>query len=315
MIEPLAVNFTENSATFDGGVIFFEDGTNQNQMCFGPIERNCSIEFSSWIDVNSLNFENNRAERAGRIFYGGNLDTCTPIINGYPDHYQRALNVISSVSNMNVSANNYNDNTTSNVSSDPLQVCICKSDNMVTCDYKEIETVRGREFTFPAVIVGQGLGAVPSAVRISLDNNAQTGPPTQRIQRTGKACTNIAYNFFAESDTTVVTLFPDTGICREFGIGGTPINITFLPCPSGFMKTGSRCACEERLQHFNAVCNVDDETIQWISASNRFWMGVLFENASNESTYQGLILHSGCPLDYCVDDPVPITLDNLDISM
>ena len=215
MIEPLAVNFNENSATFDGGVIFFEDGTNQNQMCFGPIERNCSIEFSSWIDVNSLNlnFENNSTERAGRIFYGGNLDTCTPIIGGWPFCGLQALYVIARISNVNVSANNYNDNTTSNVSSDPLQVCICNNDISVFCKSTEIETVRGRAFTFPAVIVGQGLGAVPSAVRISLDNDAQIGSPAQCIQRTGKACTNIAYNFFAESDTTVVT--PQTLVSVE----------------------------------------------------------------------------------------------------
>ena len=222
------------------------------------------------------------------------------------------MNLIAGVSNVNVNVNNYNDNTTSNVSSDPLQVCICKSESMVICDDIEIETVRGREFTLPAVIVGQDLGTISSAVRISLDNNTQLGSPAQRIQPTGKACTNITYNLFAENDNTVVTLFPDDGLCRD--TGSTMISIIFLPCPSGFVKNGSGCVCEERLQRFNAVCNVDDETIQWTSASNRFWIGALFENASNESTYQGLILHSSCPLDYCFDDPVPITLDNLDIQ-
>jgi hypothetical protein len=43
-------------------------------------------------------------------------------------------------------------------------------------------------------------------------------------------------------------------------------------------------------------------------------LGALYENDSNASTYQGLILHTGCPFDYCVDHPVPITLDNLDIQ-
>ena len=39
-------------------------------------------------------------------------------------------------------------------------------------------------------------------------------------------------------------------------------------------------------------------------------MGALYKNDSSESTYEGLILHSGCPF----DTPVPITLDNLDIQ-
>ncbi len=39
-------------------------------------------------------------------------------------------------------------------------------------------------------------------------------------------------------------------------------------------------------------------------------MGAVYNNGS----YEGLILHSGCPLDYCVDTPVSITLDDLDIQ-
>ena len=204
LIEPLAVNFVENSAILGGGVIFFEDDA--NQMCFrSQITQDCFVELSSIIISNiGLNFNNNSAERAGRIFYGGHLDTCTPIIGGWPFSDGQALNLIAGVSNVNVNVNNYNDNTTSNVSSDPLQVCICKSDGMVICDDKEIETVRGREFILPAVIVGQGLGTISSAVRISLDNNTQLGSPAQRIQPTGKACTNITYNLFAENDNTVV---------------------------------------------------------------------------------------------------------------
>ena len=43
-------------------------------------------------------------------------------------------------------------------------------------------------------------------------------------------------------------------------------------------------------------------------SSNTFWMGTVYDNGS----YDGIILHSGCPLDYCVDTPVNITLDDLD---
>ena len=106
-----------------------------------------------------------------------------------------------------------------------------------------------------------------------------------------------------------MTLFPDNGPCRDFVIGRISISVTFLPCPNGFIKNGSECVCEESLHRFDAFCDVDDETIQW--TSNRFWMGALYEN---KSTYQGLILHAGCPFNFCVNTPVPITLDNLDIQ-
>ena len=316
LLEPLMATFSENSAKASGGVVFYYDDTCANQMCVEYPDRFfCFIEFSTEDIINiRLNFTNNSAEIAGRIFYGGYLDKCTPLVNGKPYYnvvYHEALNLISSMSNVNIDISNYNDNTTSNVSSDPLQVCICESDGL-ECDRIKTEIVVGREFTFPAVIVGQGLGAFPSAVRISLDSDAQLGSPLHRIQSTGKACTNITYSLFSEKNNTMVTLFPDNGPCRDLGIGHLRINITFLPCPNGFVKNGSECVCEERLQKFNAVCYVSTNSIQW--TSNRFWMGAIYGNYSDESSYQGLILHSGCPLDYCVDNPVPITLDNLDIQ-
>ena len=84
----------------------------------------------------------------------------------------QALDIIASISNMNVNVSDYKDNTTSNVSSDPLQVCICESDSLASCEHGEIRKVRGREFILQAVIVGQGLGAISSDVRVSLEDDA-----------------------------------------------------------------------------------------------------------------------------------------------
>ena len=317
LTEPLTANFVENSVTMSGGAIFFDDNTSGCQsICFAALsnrlsQQNCPIQLSSRANIR-LNFDNNTADIAGRVLYGGNLDTCRISVGKYIYDYH-PLNTIASISNLNVNVN-YQDNTTSNISSDPLQACICKRNSLKCNDAIEIETVRGREFTLQVVIVGQGMGAIPSAVRISLDNSVQLSSAAQRIQATGKRCTNISYSLFAESNATRVTLFPDDGPCRNIGVGPTLINIIFRPCPNGFIQNGSECVCEERLQvdRFKAFCNISDGSIEWIS--NLFWMGALYENDSNESTYEGLILHRGCPLDYCVATPVPITLDNLDIQ-
>ena len=313
LTEPLTANFVENSATVSGGAIFFEDNNSARQSCITIVERfqigsppNCFIELSSKHNIR-LNFDNNAADVAGRIFYGGNLNICRILVGGTPDF--APLETITLISNLNDNYNNYKNNTTSNVSSDPLQVCICKGDGLI-CDNLQMEAVRGREFILRAVIVGQGQGAVPSAVRISLDNSVQLSSAFQRIQNTGKTCTNISYSLLAESNTTEITLFPDNGPCRDFGIGRTLITVTFLPCPNAFVQTGFECVCVQRLQSFNALCNISDGSIKW-SSGNMFWMGALYDN---DSTYKGLILHRGCPLDYCVATPVPITLDNLDIQ-
>ena len=172
----------------------------------------------------------------------------------------------------------------------------------------------GRDFVLPAVIVGQAFRASPSDVRISLNNDAQLGSASQRIQPTGNSCTNITYSLSSEKNNTQITLFPENGRCNSGDsiIGRLTLNVVFLPCPQGFVKNGSECICEERLQTFKALCNVNGNSIQW--TSNRFWVGAIYKNDSDISTYQGLILHSGCPLDYCLNTPVPITLDNLDIQ-
>ena len=74
----------------------------------------------------------------------------------------------------------------------------------------------------------------------------------------------------------------------------------------------SECVCDLRLQMLKAKCNVSDNSIERVSESNPFWIGIV----NDSGTYQGLILYSqsGCPFDYCVDNPVKITLDNLDVQ-
>lgn len=95
--QPLVANFTENSASMTGGVIFFDDRVfPSSQSCARfPKKFNCFVEFSSR-DIR-LNFDNNSAEIAGRLFYGGRLDTCTPVVSGLPAKRSQALNIIANI--------------------------------------------------------------------------------------------------------------------------------------------------------------------------------------------------------------------------
>ena len=127
------------------------------------------------------------------------------------------------------------------------------------------------------------------------------------MQDVGKECTPIVYNLSSNKNKTDLILFPD-GPCRDTQKSRTIITINFLPCPNGFTLDGSECVCELRLQKYTNSCNVDNNSI--MRDSNTFWMGAVYENG----TYGGLILHSGCPFDYCIDTPVLIELDNVDIQ-
>ena len=316
LVSPLQANFIRNSAIQNGGAISF-DRLFTLPRCFSQsitsIFVSCPILLSSRSDI-ELGFINNSAGSAGTALYGGEFDTCSISVGGVRDicgnviggtriAESATIDYIRSISSI-VS----NDSVTSDIASYPTMVCSCKTGQIVcplSFDYNNIKLVRGQELTLQVATVGQGRGAVPSAVRINLQNNVQIAP-SQRIQTTSKGCTSISYRLSGKMNTTMIKLAPDNSVCPSASIE-VSVPITFLPCPDGFALRGPECTCEERLEQLNATCNVDDSSIER-SSSNTFWIGALYVNG----TYEGLITHSRCPFDYCVDTPVNFTLDNVD---
>ncbi len=103
-------------------------------------------------------------------------------------------------------------------------------------------------------------------------------------------------------------LFPD-GPCRDTGIARREVNVTFLPCPDGFILVETECKCDRRLNVFNVSCNVDTRTIK--REENNFWVMAIYDNYS----YQGLLLHNArCPFDFCIETAVEINLKDPDIQ-
>jgi hypothetical protein len=322
--EPLQADFVNNNGKDYGGAIFIEDELtiskclalnnkrlpeSRQEICFDfiMINLNCTDLNMSAIQ---LKFVNNTAGIAGTIIHGGNLDLCKFVYtSNCPIHSMKymdnAIQVFQSISYIDT-----NDSVTSTISSDPFQVCVCsKSGENVKCDdplATVIGTVTGKDFTIPVVTVGQNKGIVPSIVRASLRNDIQIGEK-QRLQYTGKKCTPLTYRLFSANELDVLTLFPD-GPCRDTGISSWSVIVAFEPCPSGFSLSGSECMCVERLQKYTTNCSVNGELIERLS--NTFWMGVL--NVSGH--FEGFILHPSCPLDYCMDTPVYVKLNNIDIQ-
>ena len=307
--QPLQANFIENNASV-GGAIFYEDSFSTRQCAYSISDiSDCFIKLDSTSNV-QLSFVNNFAKSAGAVLYGGDLDRCRLYIGGgiinscgnrvggnYSIKPYAMINEISTSISV--------DNITSNISSDPIQVCFCDND-VLNCSDVKMAAVRGKEFTLMVLIVGQNDGIIPSSVRTSLDNDIHISA-AQRIQLTAKECKPLKYRLSSVKNTIELVLFPD-GPCRDAGRSRRVISISFLPCPDGFTLEGSECVCEERLQRYTNSCNVDDNSIK--RDSNTFWMGAIYENG----TYEGLILHSECPFDYCVDTPVLIQLNNIDIQ-
>ena len=84
------------------------------------------------------------------------------------------------------------------------------------------------------------------------------------------------------------------------------INISFLPCPVGFTLTSKKpfkCDCNHQLQHLPTVkCHIQDHTI---SRSGLDWVG----SDGNETV---ITTSQQCPLDYCKQEDINVTLDNPD---
>ena len=307
LASPLNGIFTDNHATDFGGAIYFADDTTARVQCAVPYfsRDNCHLELTSMSDIH-LNFTYNTAGSAGSLLYGGGLDTCQLYTGGgyregdgevvggsYSDNPPETIRNISTIVSK--------DNLIPEISSNRLKVCVCEGERL-ECESLRRAVVRGQTFTLLVSVVGQENEFVSnSTVRISLENDVQINP-AQRLQENRRECAPVSYRFLSYKSQTSVTLCPDNSVCQ----GGLRVNITFLPCPDAFTLRGSECVCESRLQRYNTTCNVDDGSI--VRSGNRFWMKPLYEN----ETFRGLILHSHCPFDYCVDTQVNISFDDLD---
>ena len=247
-------------------------------------------------DIN-LAFVNNSAGTAGTVLYGGEFETCSIFVGGRRDMSGNIQGEEDRIENAtidyvrSISTIVSNDTVTSDIASEPIMVCSCNTGRIecpLSLGYSDFSVVRGQEFTLQVAAVGQGRGAVPSAVRVNLDNSVRINNPSQRIQFAGKGCSTLTYSLLSESNTTRIILTPVNSPCSS-AIIDSGFEITFLPCPAGFNLEGSECVCDARLRQFDATCNISDTSIKRVS--NTFWMGALC--GSLNRFYEGLILHDG----------------------
>ena len=307
LTSPLQGIFIENRATDYGGAMYFADDTTARVQCAVPYfsRDDCHLELSSLSNIH-LNFTYNTAGSAGSLLYGGGLDTCKLYTGG--GYRERDGEIVGgSYSNdppetiRNISTIISKDKKIPDISSNRIKVCVCEGKKL-ECESLHRAVVSGQTFTLLASVVGQDNVFVSnSTIRISLEDDVQINP-AQRLQENRQECAPVSYRLLSHRSQTSVTLSPDNSVCQ----GGLRVNVTFLPCPDAFTLRGSECVCESRLQRYNTTCNVDDGSI--VRSRNTFWMKPLYEN----ETFKGLILHSHCPFDYCVDTQVNITFDDLD---
>ena len=117
-------------------------------------------------------------------------------------------------------------------------------------------------------------------------------------------CTNISFQLYSlVSPYTHFKLYPQNPCQNLFK--GLRLIIEALPCPLGFALSDKDlihvCACDKKLRRFAQNCNIGTNSIKRVK--NNFW---IFKQSD-----EMLLLHEyRCPLDYCINAPVNVTLDD-----
>ena len=246
-------------------------------------------------------FNNNIADAAGTVLYGGTIDNCT--ISGLDSH--NSSEVFDKLFQYEA------DKTTSSVSSDPFRVCLCEN-NHPNCSMssKTLSIYPGEIVQVSVVTVGQRNGIVPAQVRSRVGRGTKL-PSSQYIQQTNKACTTLNYTVFSKQMLSQLELFAD-GSCSTFG-NQLVLKFTMnLTCPPGFIldNTSVSCICAQILRKYTNNCNITNGIGQITRKfDDMFWVGYDQANQSHELT-----VHPNCPFHYCVNHTVVFSLNNTDMQ-
>ena len=306
-ILPNTTVYWENNHAGLGGAIYVADASPLSyctplakcvpqEECFFQLP---GQNLSNGIDV-QLIFKNNSATIAGSVLYGGAIDNCklTPGLDSY-----------SSGEMFDMIVNISDDNTDSKISSLPFRVCQCENNYPDCTKSSNIHLAyAGETKTISVVGVGQRNGIVPGAVQV---NNVH-GVTFQYHLKTkpNHICTIINYTVFSRSHFTRLEVYAN-GPCSTFS---DTLNLDlhmYQYCPPGFsLESVNYCICEPRLAKYISPnqCHITNGLVTITRFSNQhLWVG--YDNQSH-----GLILHSHCPIDYCVNDEVVFPLDNTDVQ-
>ena len=348
------VNFTFNKANRNGGAMFFETGASITLKMFpvdwhgqysklnsmnnyaevygggiyhvdSPTTRQCyqrstyedflklpycflqaegtTDEYEGYLSI-EINSYNDTAGRDGNFLYGGLLNRCRFKSEDWESGKRFFLDDHKII--------NINSTTTKvkEITSKPYQLCFCDDNEKYPDNCKKtltVEVLRGQKFTLSLLATAQ-VGTTFTQVTAITSANAKL-EINQTSQYLPDRCNSLPYTLYSKESHEEVILYPD-GPCRDTGLASVVINATILPCPDGFTQMDEVCICDKRLYKYNVSCTIANVSYIAKAADTMLWLGALYAYES----YEGLIIGSPCPKEYCKRDAVDITLDNLDIQ-
>ena len=295
---------------------------------------NCFLNTEGSRFQTMLVFVNNSAGMGGDILYGGDVALGV----------DRDQNCLDSFKNISI----ISQNGLSLISSDPSRVCLCNGTGQPDCltlaDPTTHSIYPGQSINISAVVVGQDFGTVAGSVyaqflHISPPESTPQLESWQRVQLvTQQNCNNLSYTIFKQSGAVTAVLvltahdshvsqyiFSDidpelwkdrykTSDIEPIVHRDSPVyvNISFLPCPPGFMLTTDPkskhhlCDCDRLLQQMHGIqCHIQDQTI---GRSGLLWVGTISHSGTNGT----VVASQYCPLDYCKKIESNVTLSKPD---
>ena len=265
------VSFVDNHASKSGGGIFVS-----------PVDISTECSFilnNSYCNSSALlYFVNNKADISGDVLYGGNVDKC---LN--EDEFNNLFHYP-------------NQTGLSAVSSDPLQVCFCKSE-IPNCSVTNISktVIPGVDVSVSLATVGLKDGLTEGAINLSSADSSSTVQTDNN--RLNANCTNVIFTLKTNlsSNTAQVYVKLDGSISGPFLDPSVKvIDVTIESCPIGFPLVNDTCVCRPELNTSSISCDINT---QIITRNGDMWIG--YENDS-----ECLIIYQNCPFDYCSDGTI-----------
>ena len=244
-----------------------------------------------------INFADNSANVTGNILHGGLLDRCTPsLFTEFID--QTSHNTAPNATSFFLSRTNLEQwdlNSTANISSDPVRVCFCK-DNEPGCEYQPppMYVNNGEMFNVSVVAVDHLNHPIPNTIIHALISVEAGLSERQSVQSTNidGTCTNLSYSMLSPRNLERLVVHAE-GPCANIGISSSSFAVNIVPCPIGFNKSNLHCDCDPVLfPGYVSNCSIDTQSVL---RKDNVWFAFV-----NSTEHEGFVFQRNCPFDYCL---------------
>ena len=283
-------NFTNNKVKIKdgrgkGGALYIED---RNENC---IDNSCPI---SWTNNTIINFVNNSATK-GSMMYGGMLDRCFDLPG---DNVTLSLQSVTTLDSLSKFKSPF-------ITSDATRLCYCQ-DLDPKCESRErsISNFPGDEFYIYVACVDQLQQQLSCNVKSEYNETELQLGKGENSRHIGSSCWKLSFHAYTQDSTFSALKIWSNVLCTESIWNTLTIHVKFKSCPLGFELIRQKCRCDNRLQDSfpELKCKIDRKLFilkdkGWFSYSEHY-----------------LRLHINCPLNYCSNKKINVSLINPDIQ-